>query len=130
MQVVRQGVSNEPLELRLFAEAGQGLGGPRKQAWAASLALHVGILALLMTVSPARTTILRAPAILLERATPLVAPPPETAPLTQRAPNVGKVGREFDLESLLPAAAAANASGRLPVASRPRGTGGRFCCPA
>jgi TonB family protein len=102
MQVVRQGVSNEPVELRLFVEAGQGLGGPRKQAWAASLALHAAILALLMTVSPARTTILRAPAILLERATPLVAPPSETAPLTQRAPNVGKVGREFDLESLLP----------------------------
>jgi len=124
MQVVRQGVSNEPVQLRLLVESGQGLGGPRKHAWAASLGLHAAMIALLMSVSPARTTILRAPAILLERSTPLVAPPAELRELTQRAPNVGKVGREFDLESLLPRPALRTPPGgfRLPPARAERET--------
>lgn len=102
MEVSRQGVSAEALEPRLMPAWSADLRGPRKQAWAISAALHVLAIGLLMTMPPARTTLLRAPAILLERPATLVAPPPELRELTQRAPNVGKVGREFDLESLLP----------------------------
>lgn len=102
VEVSRQGVSAEAVELRLLPAWSAELRGPRRQAWAISAALHVLAVALLMTMPPARTTLLRAPSILLDRPATLVAPPPELKELTQRAPNTGKVGREFDLESLLP----------------------------
>ncbi|MCS7314600.1 MAG: TonB family protein [Bryobacterales bacterium] len=102
MEVCRQGVSAELAELRLLPTSDAGLGGPRRQAWAISAALHALAVAVMMTAPPTRTTLFRAPSILLERPATLVAPPPELKELTQRAPNTGKVGREFDLESLLP----------------------------
>lgn len=102
MEVVRQGANAEAVEIRLLPAWSADLRGPRRQAWAISAGLHALAIALLMTMPPARTALLRAPSILLEKPTTLVAPPPEIKELTQRAPNVGKVGREFDLESLLP----------------------------
>lgn len=102
MQVVGQPASTETLELRLTLESFSGFRPPRRQAWAASLALHVAAAAAVMLTPPARTSLLRGPQVLFERPAQLVAPPAE---LTQRAPNRGKVGREFDLESLLPRAA-------------------------
>ncbi len=102
MEVGRQGVSAEGIEPRLLPAWSPELRGPRGQAWALSVTLHGLAVALLMAMPPTRTTLLRAPAVLLEKPATLVAPPPELKELTQRAPNVGKVGREFDLESLLP----------------------------
>lgn len=99
MQAAPQPVSAEPLELRLVLESYSGFRPPRRQAWAASLLLHAAAATALMLTPPARTTLLRGPSVLFEKPTQLVAPPAE---LTQRAPNRGKVGREFDLESLLP----------------------------
>lgn len=120
MQAVRHIVSAEQPELRLLVESSSGFQQPRRQAWLASALLHVLGLGALMLLPPARTTLVRAPSLLLERSTPLVAPPAE---LTQRDPNQGRVGREFDLESLLPRRSLQTPPGgfRLPPAppSRP-----------
>ncbi len=72
--------------------------GGRGRAWAASLALHLAGLGLLLLL-PASTFAPPAPRPGLRSSTVLVAPPRE---LTQIAPNRGKVGKEFSLENLLP----------------------------
>ena len=99
MQALSQCAGTEPLELRLTLESSSGFRPPRRQAWAASVLLHVAGITALMLAPPAQTRSLRAPSILLGKPALLVAPPAE---LTQRDPNRGKIGREFDLESLLP----------------------------
>ncbi len=99
MQAVRQVENAEQPELRLLTESFSGFQPPRRQAWLASLLLHVAAAAVLVLMPPTRTQLIRDPGVLLERAAQLVAPPAE---LTQRAANEGKIGREFDLESLLP----------------------------
>jgi TonB family protein len=65
--------------------------------WIASLLLHialVGVVAVLPSAAPAPAPQLNAG---LRRTTTLVAPP-----LTQTAPNRGRIGREFTLDSLQP----------------------------
>lgn len=88
-----------PPELRLWPEFPSGFQRPGGRAWLASLLLHAAVIGLLMIAPPVRTGLVQGAGRLLERPAQLVAPPPT---LTQRAPNQGKVGREFDLESLLP----------------------------
>ncbi|MCC7174201.1 MAG: TonB family protein [Bryobacterales bacterium] len=71
--------------------------------WArlASAALHVLAVCLLAFTPLGSRTVHNVAGALIELREPfhLVAPPPE---LTQTAPNRGRVGKEFDLESLLP----------------------------
>lgn len=95
-------ISHEDRELRLLMEWRDPDEGRRHVfAGVGSLLTNVLLLALavlLPSTAPSR----RVPptvAVELRKATPLIAPPRE---LTQRAPNKGKIGREFDLESLLP----------------------------
>ncbi len=99
MQAPRQCLPAEAPELRLFLEAHSGLRAPRRTAWGVSFGLHALALAALVLSPAGRGTLLRAPAVLLERPAQLIAPPAE---LTQREANRGPVGREFDLDSLLP----------------------------
>jgi TonB family protein len=87
--------TNVPTEPRLLLEwpAQRGLAS----AWIVSLLLHAaGLIAL--TLAP--RSMLEPPerAVRGGVATPLIAPPRE---LTQRAPNQGRVGRDFTLDSLL-----------------------------
>jgi len=98
MAVLDHPVKADEVELRLWLDW-QSDRSSRKLAWVASLLLHVlGISALMLL--PARV-VREAPRFLagLQRPTPLVAPPEE---LTQKAPNRGPIGKEFDLKSLLP----------------------------
>lgn len=98
MEVLDHPVKADEVEFRLWLDW-QSDQSPRRQAWVASLLLHVlGIGALMLL--PARV-VREAPGLLagLQRPTSLVAPPAE---LTQKAPNRGPIGKEFDLESLLP----------------------------
>jgi len=99
MQAPRECLGSVPTELLLLPELAPGAHGPRRQAWLASFALHGVLVGTLLVLPPTRSTLSRGPQILFERPTQLVAPPQQ---LTQRAPNQGKVGSEFDLESLLP----------------------------
>jgi TonB family protein len=74
------------------------------RAWrarAASLGLHAAVIALLFFTPIGRGTAPDMGRIVLQLREPirLVAPPRE---LTQTTPNRGKVGKEFDLDSLLP----------------------------
>jgi TonB family protein len=77
-----------PVEKRRILRAGTG-----------SILLHVvGILILMLL--PSGVTVRQGPHLLSAlQSTPLVEPPRD---LTQKAPNRGKVSKEFDLESLLP----------------------------
>lgn len=100
MQAASQCPRVQEAGLQLLPELAVGVGRPRRQAWLASFGLHALALALLMLLPPARTTVLYGPRILFERPAQLVAPPREE--LTQPEPNKGRIGREFDLESLLP----------------------------
>lgn len=92
--LARPGVSDAEPRLLLEWPSERG----RASRWIASLLLHgLAVLALMqvprsMLEPPDRATEWR-------MATPLVAPPEV---LTQKAPNRGKVGQEFTLESLLP----------------------------
>jgi TonB family protein len=81
----------------------QPVESPLIRAQAISVALHVVAAILLMVLpwdsfQPQAIPYKELPEV-TRHVTPLVAPP---AVLTQRAPNRGRVGREFDLESLLP----------------------------
>jgi len=71
--------------------------------WArlASVGIHALVISLLAFTPLGRGPVHNVARALVELKEPftLVAPPPE---LTQKAPNQGKVGKEFDLESLLP----------------------------
>ncbi len=101
MEALDHPVKADEVELQFLLDwRGQRGGSPRKQAWVASLFIHAALVAGLTLLPPTRTR-LNAPGVLadLARPTPLVAPPAE---LTQREPNRGKIGREFDLESLMP----------------------------
>ncbi len=67
----------------------------------ASVGLHLFAAALLVFTPLGRGTVQDVTRVLVDLKEPitLIAPPSE---LTQAAPNVGKVGKEFNLESLLP----------------------------
>jgi TonB family protein len=92
----------------------------RRRAWVASLLLHALGIAGLASLprgigEPARTT------GGLRLFTPLVEPPAE---LTQKAPNRGKIGKEFDLESLLARPRLFVPPAALPAARIPPAPGG------
>jgi TonB family protein len=94
--VVRPGepVLREPRFL-LDLQAG---GENRPRSAVASVLLHAAAIGCLVLLPQSVT---QTPHFLarLQNQTPLIAPPTE---LTQRAPNRGTVGKEFDLENLLP----------------------------
>ena len=82
----------------LLLRAGQPQQAPRGRAWAGSILLHA--LAILgLTLLPREIAGPSRMMAGLRIFTPLIEPPAE---LTQKAPNQGKIGKEFDLESLLP----------------------------
>jgi len=102
MDLAVQPVGETGQELRLFPDWQRNKDEAIRfrMAAAASVALHALAVAALMSapvsLSPRQTTQILAS---LKDAAKLVAPPAE---LTQKAPNRGKVGKEFELEDLLP----------------------------
>jgi len=86
--------------------------GRAGRAAAISVIFHV-LLVLGLPLIPATRQVYQAPevrALDFRKPTPLVAPPPSLIQerLTQIAPNQGKIGKEFDLASLLPKPAVEN----------------------
>ncbi len=89
-------------ELNLFPQWRSPVAAARTW-WArlASVGLHLLVISLLFFTPLGRTSVHNVSGVLKQIKEPftLVAPPRE---LTQKAPNKGKVGKEFDLESLMP----------------------------
>jgi TonB family protein len=90
-------------ELEFFAHWQDREVGSRRAWWAAavSVASHLAVISMLVFTPIGRGSMRPMHQVLAQLREPifLVAPPSE---LTQRAPNRGKIGKEFDLESLLP----------------------------
>lgn len=103
MEVVVRPVEQSDDELKLFPDWAQDRehSGRFRIAAAISLGIHVVVIAVLMSAPVRVGPDQDAARILasLRNPTKLVAPPPE---LTQKAPNHGKVSKEFELEDLLP----------------------------
>ncbi len=103
MEAALQPVDQAAFELRLFPrwESRQESLARARVAGILSLALHAAGIAALLSVPLGGLPPKQATQILAQLREPvkLVAPPKE---LTQTAPNRGKVGKEFQLEDLLP----------------------------
>lgn len=113
--VVRPQVDDE---LHLLTEWGDPYGRARtRQAAVATIFLHAALITILITL-PEGTYQRPEPEPPPHRVTPLVLPPPTE--LTQRAPNKGKVTKEFDARAEAPQRAVNTPPARPPSAPRPQ----------
>ena len=104
-------------ELHLLTEWGDPNGrARRRQAAVGTIAVHLAVITILMYMpsSPYRPPEPEEPP---HRVTPLLLPPTE---LTQKAPNKGKITKEFDAREEAPRQALTTPPGRPPSAPKPQ----------